>query len=219
MRLAGADVFADQMRFGHRHVEFRRFVTGIGRRILNHQTFGFGVRRRKRGAVGTAGSRQGFQAEKTADAVLEVDDEVTFLQFGEINVEGGADGERLRRFQPARALDFIAAKNLRVGDHDKFGILANETAGKRTNSRPGSGVRRLGIYREGILFRTRDPGADAPFRPNFVESLPFTVVVAKDVDGIVLPQPAVKLMEKFAALRLGNWQFGCAFGQRTVGIE
>ena len=41
--------------------------------------------------MGTAGSRQGFLAEKTADAVLEVDDEVTFLQFGEINVEGGAD--------------------------------------------------------------------------------------------------------------------------------
>ncbi len=31
MRLARADVFADQMRLGDRHVKFRRFVAGIGR--------------------------------------------------------------------------------------------------------------------------------------------------------------------------------------------
>ena len=29
----------------------------------------------------------------------------------------------------------------------------------------------------------------------------------------------MELVEKFAALRLGNLQFGCAFGQRTVNIE
>ena len=39
MRLARADVFADQMRFGDRHVKFRRLVAGIGRRIFDDQTF------------------------------------------------------------------------------------------------------------------------------------------------------------------------------------
>ena len=57
------------------------------------------------------------------------------------------------------------------------------------------------------------------FLPNFLKPLPLAVVVAKDVDGIILPQPAVKLLEKFAALRLGDLRFRRALGQRTKGVE
>ncbi len=160
--------------------------------------------------------RQIFQAEKSADAVLEVDDEVAFLQFGEINVERGTGGERVRRFQPARTLDFVAAKNLRVGDDDEFGVVAKETAGKRADLRLGSEVRGLGLRAGGVFSWNRDARPRTRFFPNFLKPLPFAVVVAKDVDGVTLPQPAVKLAEKFAALGLGNWQFRRAFGQRTV---
>jgi hypothetical protein len=57
------------------------------------------------------------------------------------------------------------------------------------------------------------------FFPDFLETLPFAVVVAKNVDGIILPQPAMKLLEKFAPLRLGDLRFLRALGQRTKGIE
>ena len=39
------------------------------------------------------------------------------------------------------------------------------------------------------------------------------------MDGVILPQPAMQLLEKFAALRLGNLRFRRALGQRTEGIE
>ena len=57
------------------------------------------------------------------------------------------------------------------------------------------------------------------FLPDFLKPLPLAVVVAKNVDGIILPQPAVKLLEKFAALRLGDLRFRRALGQRTEGVE
>ena len=88
-----------------------------------------------------------FQAEKSADAVLEVDDEVAFLQFGEINVERGAGGERVRRFQPARALDFVAAKNFRVGDDDEFRLVAKKTAGKRADLQSWTDFQPVSVFR------------------------------------------------------------------------
>ena len=39
MRLARADVFADEMRLGDGHVKFRRLVAGIGRRVFDDETF------------------------------------------------------------------------------------------------------------------------------------------------------------------------------------
>ena len=57
------------------------------------------------------------------------------------------------------------------------------------------------------------------FVPNFGKPLALAVVVAKNVDGIILPQPAVKLLKKFAALRLGDLRFRRALGQRTEGVE
>jgi hypothetical protein len=58
-----------------------------------------------------------------------------------------------------------------------------------------------------------------PFLPNLLKPLALAVIVAKNVDGVVLPQPAVKLLEKFAPLRLGDLRFGRAIGQRTEGVE
>ena len=77
--------------------------------------------------------RQIFQPEKPADAVLKVDDEVAFLQFGEIDVERRTGGQRVRRFQPARSLNFVASKNFGVGDDDEFGFVAKETTRKRAD--------------------------------------------------------------------------------------
>jgi hypothetical protein len=39
------------------------------------------------------------------------------------------------------------------------------------------------------------------------------------MNRIVLAQPAVKLVEKFSALRLGNLRVGRAFAERTKGVE
>ena len=44
MRLARADVFADEMRLGDGHVKFRRFVAGIGGRVFDDEAFGAGCR-------------------------------------------------------------------------------------------------------------------------------------------------------------------------------
>ena len=57
-----------------------------------------------------------------------MNDEVAFFQFGKINVEGGTGGQRLRGFQPAWPLDFVAPEYFRVGDYDKFGFFAQEPA-------------------------------------------------------------------------------------------
>ncbi len=59
----------------------------------------------------------------------------------------------------------------------------------------------------------------AQFIPNFLKPLSFAVIVAKDVDGVILPQPAVKLLEKFAPLRLGDLRFRRALRQRTEGVQ
>ena len=59
----------------------------------------------------------------------------------------------------------------------------------------------------------------ACFRPNFFKPPPLAVVVAEDVNGVTLPQPAVELVEKFAALRLGNLRIRRAFAKWTKGVE
>ena len=58
-------------------------------------------------------------------------DEIAFFQFGEINVQRGTRGLRVRRFEPARTLHFVAAKNFRIGDDDQLGFLVDEIRGQR----------------------------------------------------------------------------------------
>ena len=76
---------------------------------------------------------QNFQTEITPDAMLQMHDVIAFLQFGEINVQRGARGLRVRRFEPARTLDFVTAKNFRIGHDHQFGFVANETARQRAD--------------------------------------------------------------------------------------
>ena len=57
------------------------------------------------------------------------------------------------------------------------------------------------------------------FLPNFLEALALAVIVAKNIYRIILPQPAVELLEKFAALRLGDLRLRRALGQRTERVE
>ena len=141
-------------------------------------------------------------------------DIIAFFQIGEINVQRGARGQRVRRFLAARSLDFVTAKNFRIGDDDKFCFVANESASERADLDGRDIALRcpVGVVRRPYLIKTM-------FLPDFPETLAFAVVVAENVDGIILPQPAMKLLEKFAPLRLGNLRFRRAFGQRTKGVK
>ena len=49
--------------------------------------------------------------------------------------------------------------------------------------------------------------------------MPLAVVVAEDMNSMILAEPAVKLVEEFAALRLGDLRVGRAFAERTKGVE
>ena len=69
-----------------------------------------------------------------------MNNEVAFFQFGEINVEGGTGGQRVRGFQPAGPLDFVAAENFRVGDDDESGLFAKKSAGERADMNRRTGV-------------------------------------------------------------------------------
>ena len=187
--------------------------------MTRHSVLASRVWRARSRGVGAGTRRQIFQAEIIPDAVLQMDDQIAFLQIGEINVERGAGRQRVRRFQPARTLDFVAAKNLRIRDDDEFCVVADESRVRA--SRFGSGVWRLA---SGVLLREHLHPAPRPqnpdsIPPDFLKPLPFAVVVAEDVDGVILPQPAVELLEKFPALRLGDLRFRRALGQRAEGVK
>ena len=130
-------------------------------------------------------------------------DIIAFFQIGEINVERGTRRQRVRRFLAARPLNFVTPKNFRIGDNDEFRFVANKAASERADLQ----LKDFFLVRKAVFF------------PDFHESLPLAVVVAENMNGIILPQPAVKLLEKFAPLRLGNLWFGRALGQRTKRVE
>ena len=60
-----------------------------------------------------------------------MNDEVAFFEFGEVNVERGAGRQRVRRFEPARPLDFVTPEDFRVRDDDEAGSVRNEAASER----------------------------------------------------------------------------------------
>ncbi len=219
MHFASADVFADEMRFGDGNVKFRRLDCVAARRVFDDEAFEFGVRSAELRNLISWRCRQVFQAEKFSDAVLQMHDQIAFLQIREINVERGTCGQRVRRFQPARTLDFVAPENFRIGDDDQFGFVADETTCERANSGLGSGVWSLGRSEARVFPKIRDARSQTQFRPDFLKPLPLAVVVAENVDGIILSQPAMNLLEKFAPLRLCNLWFGHAVSQRTESIE
>ena len=77
--------------------------------------------------------------------MLQMHDQIAFLQIGEINVERGTRGQRVRGFLAARPLDFVAAENFRVGDDDEFRLVANKAASERAEVSPKSDVEVQGL--------------------------------------------------------------------------
>ncbi len=132
-RLARADILADQVRLGHRHIELGRRLRGVARRVFDDQAFlaGVGVRARPFGWLCAGAQGQHLQPDIPPNPVLQVDDVVALLQLREINVQGRTRRLRVRRFEAARALHLVTPKDLGVGDHDQPGLIAKEAAGQR----------------------------------------------------------------------------------------
>ncbi len=57
------------------------------------------------------------------------------------------------------------------------------------------------------------------FFPDFLKALAFAVVIAENMNGIILSQPAMNLGEKFPALLLGDLRFGRTLSQRTKSVK
>src|SRR6266436_7611395 len=129
----------------------------------------------------------------------------------------------MRRFEAARSLDFVPAKDLGVCDDDNFRFLAKKSAGKRAQIS-------LQLLRS-FARRSRDlqfarsirdawiQSFKTIFAPNLGEPLALAIVVAKELHRVTLPQPAVELIEKFPALDFGNLRLGRPLGQRPEGVE
>src|ERR1017187_3487419 len=105
-----------------------------------------------------AARRQVFQTKESPNTVLQVDNKVAFFQFGEINVEGGTGGQRVRGFQPARPLNFVAAKYFRVGDDDEFCFFAKKSAGKRADVDRRTGFQPVSNFVFQFMFGWRKAG-------------------------------------------------------------
>jgi hypothetical protein len=69
------------------------------------------------------------------------------------------------------------------------------------------------------LPKTQDSRPWTQFIPDLGEPLAFAVVVAEDMDGVVLSQPAVQLVEELAALGLGDLWLDGPFHHGAKGIE
>ncbi len=94
--------------------------------------------------------------------MLQMHDQVAFFQIREINVQRRARGLRVGIFLAAWTLDFVTAKDFRIGDNDDFHLIANKSTRKRAD---------LNFQ---FFFR-----AKTVFLPDFLEALPLAVVVAK----------------------------------------
>src|SRR6185503_13202462 len=140
-------------------------------------------------------NRHQLQTQITTDAMLQMQDEITVVQISKINVERGTRGLRMGRFLAARTLDFVTAKNFCIRHHDQFRFVTNEAAGEGADLDGGDIALRcpVGAARRPYLIKTM-------FLPDFLEALAFAVVVAENMNGVILSQPAVDLGEKFAAL-------------------
>ena len=133
-RLARANVFADEMRLADGNVETRRRLIGIAGGVLDGETFLL----RAGGARGflqrfqAAGDGHELQTAIASDAVLEMHDVIAVVEIGEVDVEQRARGLRVRRLEPARALDFVASEYFSIGDDDELRLFVEEAAGERT---------------------------------------------------------------------------------------
>src|SRR5262249_27260488 len=92
-----------------------------------------------------------------------------------------------------------------VGHSHEFCLIAQKPPGQRTDAQN----RRFG----GAI------GSKPVVSPNLAEPLPLALVVAENMDAKPLPNPAMKLIEEFPALRFGHVRFRCPRCQWSKGIE
>ena len=83
-----------------------------------------------------------------------------------------------------------------------------------------TGVPPVSNFLPGIFSRWRQAGSlSYEFFPNLFEAAALAVVVAEEMDGVALAQPAVQLVKKFAPLRLGYLRLGGALGKGAEGVQ
>ena len=165
------------MRLGNRHVELRRLLLRVARAVLDHEALltatGFSSAVPHRARL----DRQHFQPEVSADAVLQMHDEVAHTQVGKIDLQRRARRRCVGRFEPARSLGAVTSKNLRVGDDDQTGRLDEKTARHTAQH-----SHRLGL---GLAL------GQAVLDPQFIEPLQFALGAADCPDGVAVTQPAM----------------------------
>src|ERR1051326_1211709 len=110
----------------------------------------------------------------------------------------------MRRFKPAGPLHFVTAKNLCISHYYDLGFIAQKSARQSAEMqrKPGS----AGV-------------TQSVFFPNLLKPLPLACVIAKDMNCVTVPQPAMKLLEKFPPLRLREMRFQCPSHHRTKCIQ
>lgn len=201
--LAGPDVLRDQVGFRDGNVKARRFIPRAGGGVLDDEAFlSGGVAGRGRGRAPAAGlCGEGAEAAVDPDAVLEVDDEVAFLELGEVHFEDGTDRAGMAGLQAARSLDLVAPVDLRVGDDDQPGLRDDEPAGQDPDMARGDRFRQVELG------------------PEFPEALPFAFVAAEDMDGVVLSGPPMDLFEEGPALGLGDLWIRQGVADGAEGVE
>ncbi len=148
-----------------------------------------------------------MQAKISADAVLHVNDVIAVIEIGEVDVQGRAACLSVRGFQPARLLNFVSAENLGIGYYHQLFRLIDKAAMKNPEIDLELARARFGDWLQAVILL------------NFSEAPPLTVVIAKDMNRITLPDPPMQLRNKFAALRLGYLRIRNTFSQGAKSIQ
>src|SRR5258705_411328 len=73
-----------------------------------------------------ADHRQQLQAGITTDPMLQMDDAISFFEFGKINIQRRSCRLRVRRLKTPRPLDSITPKDLRIGHNHQLRRLAQK---------------------------------------------------------------------------------------------
>ena len=203
--LAGADVFANEVRLRHRHEQPGRFLFRIACTELDHEAFLSALGFLAAGARRARLHRQDLQPKITPDAVLQMHDVITHAQVGKIDLERGARGGGVGRLEPTRPLRTGAAKNLRVGDDDQLG---------RLNEEPPRNLAKHS-YRLRFVIAL----GQAVLGPQFVEPLQLALCAAHRPHRVPTSKPAVELAKKLATLRLGDLRIIGRLAKRPVCVE
>ena len=123
-----------------------------------------------------------LQAEKPADPVVEVDDEIVFLKLRKIHRRPPGPHPVAPQRRPVRALARRAPEDLGVGQQRKLRLGADEPA------------------RRGNRQKLQPRGIEIKIRRQLPEPLALTLVVAGERDLPPLRRPLAELVEKPAAL-------------------